>query len=251
MQSAHKITAFIILGIFLLSFATADLVFKQSTDVDIKLVCINAGFCSGTSVCNVSVFSPNETVLLSGIQATISPDLSFHNFTVNSSQTSDLGEYRVGGFCKDGSVTNLVDFTFDVTKTGTELTVQRSIIFIILIIGAGLVFMFALWGAIVLPIKNPRNGIGEVIDVGFLKYAKVGLIFFSYTLFVWIINLLLTLSTNFAVVSTQFTGFFTMIFQLLLNFTWPLFMLMIVVFFVMGANDLKLTKLLGRGIRVK
>ena len=98
----------------------SSLTFQQDTEVDIKIVCINAGYCTSTAVCNVSVFSPNDITLLNGIQTTQSSNLAFHNFTLNSTQTSSLGEYSVGGFCKDGSVTQLIDFDFDVTADGKE-----------------------------------------------------------------------------------------------------------------------------------
>ncbi len=122
MLSEHKITAFIILGIFFLSFGSA-LSFQQSQEVDVKLVCINAGYCSTATVCNVSVFNPDELVLLDAITATQAASLGSFNFTLTSDQTGELGEYRVGGFCQDGSVTNIIDFTFDVTADGKEFNV--------------------------------------------------------------------------------------------------------------------------------
>lgn len=112
-----KILTGIFMSIFLISLASA-LTFKQNEQVDIKIICINAGYCTTSAVCNVSVFSPSEVTLLNGIQATRAANLAFHNFTLNGSQMSDLGQYRVGGFCKDGSVTQLVDFNFDVTANG-------------------------------------------------------------------------------------------------------------------------------------
>lgn len=119
MQSEHKkIFAAIFLGIFLISLVSPQLVFRQGTEVDLKIVCINAGFCTSAAQCNVSVFSPTELVILNGTQATQSANLAFHNITLNTTQTIELGGYRVGGFCKDGSVTQVVDFTFDITADG-------------------------------------------------------------------------------------------------------------------------------------
>ena len=118
MQSEHKkILAGIFVGIFLISLATA-LTFQQNEEVDVRIVCINAGFCSSTTNCNVSIFAPNQEILLSGIQATPTANLASYNFTLNSTQTSQLGQYSVGGFCLDGSVTNIIDFTFDITADG-------------------------------------------------------------------------------------------------------------------------------------
>ncbi len=107
----------IFVSVFLVTLVSG-LTFKQNNPIDLKIVCINAGFCTSTSQCNASIFSPNEVVLLSGVQGTIASNLAFHNFTLPASNTSDLGQYRVGGFCIDGSVTSLIDFNFDVTADG-------------------------------------------------------------------------------------------------------------------------------------
>ncbi|KKN59026.1 hypothetical protein LCGC14_0545810 [marine sediment metagenome] len=111
----------ILMGMFvsiLLVSLISGLTFQQNEQVDIKIVCINAGFCSSTTDCNASVFAPNQETLLSGVRGTPTANLAEYNFTLNSSQTSQLGEYSVGGFCLDGSVTNIIDFNFDVTADG-------------------------------------------------------------------------------------------------------------------------------------
>ncbi len=105
------------MGIFIIALVSG-LTFQQNEEVDIRIVCINAGFCSSTTDCNVSVFAPDQTTLLSGIQATATVNLASYNITLNSAQTSQFGEYSVGGFCLDGSVTNVIDFTFDITADG-------------------------------------------------------------------------------------------------------------------------------------
>lgn len=118
MQSEHKkILVGLFMGILLVTIISS-LTFQQNKEVDVRIVCINAGFCSSTTDCNVSVFAPDQELLLSGIQATPTANLASYNFTLNSSQTVQLGEYTVGGFCLDGSVTNVIDFTFDVTADG-------------------------------------------------------------------------------------------------------------------------------------
>ncbi len=251
MQSEHKKTIFaIILAIFLVTTVFAQLTFKQSEEVDIKIVCINAGFCTASAQCNVSIFSPTEKTILDGVQATQAASLAFYNITLNSTQTEELGEYTVGGFCKDGSVTQIVDFNFDITKTGTELSTSRAILHFVLLIGVLGVFLLTLWGAIILPMKNPRGGLDEIVAVDFLKYFKLGLMFISYTLLVWVINLFLSISNNFLLL-TQFNGFFTMIFVILRAFMWPLFITMWVVFIILAWKDLRLIKLLERGFTPK
>ncbi len=129
-----------------MSTMSAELVFKQNTDIDLKIVCINAGFCSGTAQCNVSVFDPNENVILDGVEATQSASLAFYNVTIIANLSAPSGEWRVGGFCKDGSVTELVDFTFLVTPSG--LANLFNFYTIIMLLSAVVIF-FGFW------IKDP------------------------------------------------------------------------------------------------
>ncbi len=134
MQSVHKnILVMIVFSIILVGGISA-LTYQVDTEVDINLVCINVGFCSSAAECNVSVFSPNGIVLLDGVQATQSASLAFFNITLNDTQTSDLGEYQVGRFCRDGSVIQIVDFTFNVTPTGKDVDTAQGIIIIALIL---------------------------------------------------------------------------------------------------------------------
>ncbi|KKN65823.1 hypothetical protein LCGC14_0477590 [marine sediment metagenome] len=129
-----KIWLIVLMSFFLVSSVSAALTFEQSKDINIKIVCINAGFCTAAAQCNASIFSPSEVVLLDGVEATPSSSLAFHNITLNSTQTSQLGTYRVGGFCKDGSVTQLIDFDFDVTANGEPFQ-EFPTAFIIIILG--------------------------------------------------------------------------------------------------------------------
>ncbi len=147
MQSVHKnLLVFLFLGIFLVTNISAELVFKENTDIDLKIVCINAGFCSATAQCNVSVFDPNENVILDGIEATQSASLAFYNITIIGNLSSPSGEWRVGGFCKDGSVTELVDFTFLVTPSGIDNLFNFYTIIMLL---SAVVIFFGFW------IKDP------------------------------------------------------------------------------------------------
>ena len=129
-----KIWLIVLMSFFLVSSVSAALTFEQSKDINIKIVCINAGFCTAAAQCNASIFSPSEVVLLDGVEATPSSSLAFHNITLNSTQTSQLGTYRVGGFCKDGSVTQLIDFDFDVTANGEPFQ-EFPTAFVIIILG--------------------------------------------------------------------------------------------------------------------
>ena len=170
----NKIFVGLLLGIFLISMVSmvqADLVFEQSTEVDLKFVCINNGYCSSSAVCNVSVFSPDDTTILSGVQATQAIDLSSFNVTLNSTQTSELGEYSVGGFCLDGGVTEPIDFTFDITPTGLSLDTSQGVI----VLGLMLLLLFLTAAFLIIGLKVERTSVKVFL-------LALGALFFLLTL---------------------------------------------------------------------
>ena len=142
MQSAHRNLIILVCMSILLVSLTSGLSFKQNDVVDLKIVCINAGFCTASSQCNMSVFNPAELVLLNGVEGTQSSNLAFHNFTLNTTDTSRFGDYRAGGFCVDGSVTNVIDFQFEITADGLpsqQFPVQFAVILLgFLLVATGL-----------------------------------------------------------------------------------------------------------------
>lgn len=243
-----KVLLFLLLTVFLFSFASAEeteISFQQSTDVDIKVVCINAGYCSGSSTCNASILSPTNVAIVDN--GLFTNQNSFHNFTLNETQTSILGLYKVQGFCKDGSFTKEIDFNFWITPNGLILTKAEANIYVIMTVFVFLLFLLTLWAAVGLPFTNSRDGEGRLVSIEIKKYPKLGMAFISYLMFVWFINLLMTLSLN-LISLTQYSGFFVMVFNFLMAGAWVAFVAMIWAFFVLGARDLELNNVLTMGL---
>ena len=215
-----KILAIMFMSIFLISLASA-LTFKQNEQADINIICINAGYCTASAICNASVFDPDNIVILDGVQATQSPSLAYHNITLNSTQTTKLGQYNVGGFCKDGSVTQVIDFNFEVTKIGKILETKESLIYFILAFGVLLLFILSFYFMIMTPYGNEIDDKGAVMKISKLKYVKIGLILLTWVLLTWFLNILIGLSDNF-VSLTMYYGFFGFIFETMNNLALPL-----------------------------
>jgi len=248
MQSEHKdLTIILVLAVLLIPFISGALTFQKNTEVDIKIVCINAGYCSAASQCNVSVFAPNDSALLDGIEATRSASGAFHNFSLSTNQTDDLGTYRVGGFCKDGSVTQLIDFTFDVTPTGFSLSTGQAIIYIIFIAGMFFVFGLSMWGAIVLPFKNITNDTGDVVSVNDLKYIKVILMPISYVLLLFIFGGLRSVTANYISLEGVH-GVFNWLFWLLWAFVFPVIITSLIFMFLVWLEQKNIKDVLERGV---
>lgn len=124
----------IILALLLIpvvSAQTNEFVFKQFDPVDLKVVCYNNGYCSSASACNISVYDPeNEIVINNGLMTNQN---SYHNYTLTGTQTSVNGEYDVLGFCQDGTYSDIIDFTFVITPSGYTNLLGFFIIIIVLL----------------------------------------------------------------------------------------------------------------------
>jgi hypothetical protein len=130
-----------ILLILLIPLTSAQMIYKQSDAIDLKIPCYNSSnaVCSASAICNISINYPNETYLIKGKAMT---NLGiYHNYTLISSQTQTLGEYKVYTTCQDGNDYGYSSFTYEITPTGYaslssgEGTALLTIMIIILLTG--------------------------------------------------------------------------------------------------------------------
>lgn len=105
-----------LIAIPLVSAQTNEFVFKQYEPVDLKVVCYNNGYCSSSSACNISVYDPENNIVIN--DGLMTNQNSYHNYTLTGTQTSVNGEYDVIGFCQDGSYSEVIDYTFLITPSG-------------------------------------------------------------------------------------------------------------------------------------
>lgn len=210
--------------------------FQQDENVTITQACPTCTFL------NITITNPNSTVLAANVPMTLSAGV--FSYGPNSTISSVIGIYFVQG------VSNL-EFPFkacyEVTNVKSEISTSESIIYIILTASVFLMFLFCVWGAIGLPARNRRNELDRVISIEIWKYPKIGLMFLSYALFTWFINIIVIMS-NSLVTLKAYQGFFEMIFTFLMAGLYVVFVFMIVIFFILGAKDLKLQDFLTRGI---
>ncbi len=238
-----KIMLILILGIFLISFVSAEQqtlgTFKKDECMQLTQTC---GNCTHN---NLTYVYQTIDAILYNISDGMTKSGTFYNYTFCN--TSIVGEYIVNGFGDPDGEQASWTYNFWITPTGTILKTSDSLTYILLTIGSFFFFMLSLWGGMVLPFKNKRNDEEKVVAVQKLKYFKLLCLAISYVLFVWLLNLFLTLSTNFSIL-TQYTKFFEVIFSVVNSFSYPFFVLMFIVMLFLAWKDLALKKLLLRGI---
>lgn len=123
-----KILSILILSLFLINCVSA-LVHKQNTILDLKITCLNDGYCSNESFCNINILDPNANLIVTNQNMTY--NITYYNYTITP---TEIGNYCVSGFCRDGELSDKIDFCFLVSTDGNELSIQDSLVRIFLIL---------------------------------------------------------------------------------------------------------------------
>lgn len=126
-----KIVLILILGMFLVSFITAQLTslgtFEVSTDVNLVQIC---GTCTNNNI--TSITSPNSSVIVSNVEMT--KDGSNYNYTLVNNFTGTTGTYIVNGVGDLGGIDTAWNYDFTITQTGEALDEAQGLIVLGLII---------------------------------------------------------------------------------------------------------------------
>ena len=214
--------------------------FKLNSTIELYQNCEN---CTFVNISSVKL--PNSTILL--FNQNMIKNAQDYTFLFNTTNLLGNYFYNVCGD-KDGEL-ECEDIAFFITKTGFEETTSNSILHFILIIFVAFVFGLCLFGAIKLPWQNIREEERGVVSINRLKYFKIMLYFLSYVLLIWLMNLLFAISNNFNVLS-QYNKLFEVLFRILNAMSYPLFVLMLVIFFIVAVRDSKIKKLISEGFNV-
>jgi hypothetical protein len=236
------------LMLLVLPLVSAD-VYEAETNISLTQSCYNNGtYCSGSAVCNISVFSPTGEVLVNNLEMT--NQNAFFNYTLSDSNTSEFGDYEYRIMCEDSGLSNFGIFAFEVTPSGTSPTTAHAIFYVIAFIFSIVFFLLALLGGIKLPWKNNYSEDGYLVNISDLKYLKLFCWFFAYICLIWLAWLGRAVNNMFLFVDAG-TGVFDGIFYFLMAFFVPVFFLVAFVGFVRYINDKKFQNLLGRGVKVR
>jgi len=130
-----------LIGILPLVFAPTDTnivddVFRINEIIDYKKPCLNNGtYCSSSSVCNYTIFNPDNSLLIDNQRATNNG--AYHNLTFT---TTEIGIHQVDMVCNDGNLNGAETMYFEITGSGFH----NILWFYILILGVS--FVTIIWG---------------------------------------------------------------------------------------------------------
>ena len=203
-----KLMLFLMLGVFLISFANAEIqtlgTFKQGEEINLIQTCATCTFNNITSI-----LSPNSSQIVG--EQTMTKLGTVYNFTLSSTNTSLVGEYIVNGFGDLDGTDTVWNYNLFVTPTGFTLETSDSILLIIILMATLILFLGFLYPAVTLPYSNKTNKDGSITRIAKSKYLKLLSIWFAYGFLMWFLQTLNLISTSF-IKLTNLTNFITNIF---------------------------------------
>jgi hypothetical protein len=99
--------------------SAASFIFQKDAPIDVHISCldINNSYCTSDTLCQASIYYPNQTILISNIS--MDYNNVYYNISFNESELSVIGEYSAIISCQ-GDANGISTFNFEVTYNGKE-----------------------------------------------------------------------------------------------------------------------------------
>ncbi len=232
-----KILLTLILGVFLISFAFAQIqslgTFKLGDDINLIQTCDNCTFNNITSV-----LYPNSTQTIGEFEMTKRGTI--YNFTLSADNVTEIGTYIVNGFGDLDGVDTVWNYNFEITSFGTKISNSGIIyaVLLLIIFGMDLLVFFLIY---TLGRENYRNDEGLFVGISLKKYVRAALIGISYGLILLTLNLM-NAAANTTSEITQFAGIIGGIFSAMLSAVWIWTIIIVIWMGIMAWKDGNLIK---------
>jgi len=172
-----QIIVFLTMFVLLLNCCSALETFEQNTNIDIKQpVRIDGGLPKDT-LCNITVYYPNKSLLVDFKEMT--EENSYYNYTIPSTKTSTKGVYTYDIFCTNGTLSSSDSFEFLINLGGVPPSTSRTDTL------TRNIFIFI--------------GLGVMAFIGFIYFDKFPVRASLFLLMIWFI----LMGLNFSFISLQ------------------------------------------------
>lgn len=119
METKYLFGTLFILLLFLLPTISAEMIYQESSEVQLKIPCINNGtLCSGSANCDITILYPNSTTHVS--RDAMTNEAGFFSYDLSASETTPIGTYTSTVNCSDGSFNGYSTFDYEITVNGKE-----------------------------------------------------------------------------------------------------------------------------------
>ena len=226
---------------------TSEFTAKTGDNVQIIEKCTVDGFpCDEGYLCNVTVINPKQVTVLRNV-AMINQTDNLYNITLNSSNSAEIGLYKKDATCDNGIFNGTSTSYFTLTSTGIKSTIAQSIFYAIMFVISFFLFVSSIFAAVRIPFSNKIQD-GILFDINYFKYAKMLLWVASYLLFIWVIYMTWIVSSSFLVLPLVSTFFFAIL-RFAIAFLFPAIVIFFLFMFITYVEDVKLKKILTRGLQ--
>ena len=238
-----KIYLTLILGLFLISLASAEIqtlgTFTVNEEINLIQTCANCTFNNITSVTG-----SNSQEIIGNFPMTKTG--SVYNFTLSSGNVTQLGEYIINGIGDLDGIDTVWNYNLFVTPNGQDFTTGKAISYLGFIIILLFTFLLTIYGSYKVRWKHLKSDEDKIITINHFRYLKV----FLFTIAYFELMFLFGLSYKFFSEANieGFTQFFNFIYQLFLNIMYPLMVFLIIVVFAIWINNKNLSKRLNLGL---
>lgn len=239
-----KYAVFIIIILSINLIVAPSFIFQKNETVNFRFRCFDNNtnsYCNNSTQLIINIEFPNGSNALNNQSMTFNE--TFFNVSLN---TKVLGVYTaiIHSPSKNGTQS---EFTYEITTTGDVLSTGQGIIYIIFLIAAMSAFGLTLYGAIMIPYRNPPNPDGHQIGIHEFGYLKVVLIVFSYIMLMWIFGIVRSITFNYLFINGSY-NFFNWAFRIMFAFMWPLIVMSFLLLLVNYISAKKFQKMLERGL---
>ena len=244
-----KILLFALLMLLVPVVTASSYNFEQGKNINLKTICydIDNNFCIATTKCNITIWYENNSLLVDNQPMSYNPN--YYNYTLTSSQTKKIGNYFASVICV-GNTTGSSTFSFEITPTGSTLSIAQGIVYIIFLVAIIFLFSLSLYGSIKIPWSNGRTPDGRIISINDMRYLKLFLIVVSYLLLMFMTGITQSIMTNFLFL--QGAGkVFNWLYWILFSMLWPVIVVSIIVGVATWLGNLKIKKSLERGVPLR
>lgn len=238
---------FIVL-ILSMTLAVAQPVYKQNTEVLLSLPCtINGALCSPSAVCQFSLTTPSGITLFNKVNMT--QDGGLFTYQLLANETVEVGSYEFPVTCCDtGNKCATRYLTFTITPSGAIGSSGEAITYTILILVVLVLLILSIIGAVKTNGDDKYDIGGNLLDLNYGKYLKMGLFFLS-VLFLWFLLFLGWQTAEKILMFSFMLTIFHTCFMILTYLLAPVFIVFVILALIKWTADLKLWKLAERGLK--
>lgn len=229
------------MSLFLISLVSASSigVFQQGKTIPITNYCSTAD-CTYANLSSITY--PNGTV--SNLNSAMIQ--SNNEFSYSFSNTTQLGTYYFVTCSNPNGIQVCEKDSFEITVNGQDFSTGKAISYIGFIVILLFTFLLCSWGAVKVKWKHKTNSENKIISINDFRYVKVFLFAMDYILVMFLFGLSYKFFNEANI--QGFTNFFNFIYQLLLRLMYPLIVAIVIIFFIIFINNLKLKKKLDLGL---